>query len=205
VEQTFLEMGELGGDLRSKDLAALSVAADVLGSGFSSRLMREVRSRLGYAYSISADWEAAFDHPGIFHIGGSTKTETTTETIQAVLGELEKIRTSEITDQELKTAKDAALNGLVFEFERPSSTLSRLISYDYYDYPRDFLTQYQQALERVTKADVLRVAKEYFLPSKLTIIAVGDKAKLGKPLSALNLPVKQWDVTIPPPTKRLSQ
>ena len=205
VEQSFLEIGELGGELRDKDYPALSVAADVFGSGFSSRLMREVRTRLGYAYSISADWEAAFDHPGLFLIAGSTKTQTTTETVQAVLTQLEKMRTSEVTDQELKTAKDAVLNGLVFKFERPSSTLSRLVTYDYFGYPDDFLTRYQEAVANVTKADVLRVANEHFLPAKLTIVAVGNPAQLGKPLSALNVPVKQLDVTIPSPKKQTLQ
>jgi zinc protease len=75
VDQTFFQMGELGGEVRDKDYAALSVAADVSGGGFSSRLMRQVRTRLGYAYDIAAEWDAGFDHPGIFAISGSTKSQ----------------------------------------------------------------------------------------------------------------------------------
>ena len=197
VAQTFFEIGHLGGEFRSKDLPALSVAADVLGGGFSSRLFREVRSRLGYAYSINASWDASYDHPGIFLISGSTKSQTTEETIAAILKQLGGLRTAEVTDQELKTAKDSALNSLVFAFERPVSTLTRLVTYDYFGYPSDFLIQYQHGLEAVTKADVLRVAKEYFKPDRFSIVAVGNQANFGTPLSELGLHVKDLDVSTP--------
>lgn len=199
VTQTFFELGHLGGTLIDADFAALSVAADVLGGGFSSRLVREVRSRLGYAYSIYSSWSADYDHPGVFRIGGSTKSKSTTETMEVIFRELQKMRTDEITDQELKTAKDSVLNGLVFAFERPSSTLNRIVLYDYFDYPRDFLSQYQKAIAAVTKADVLRVAKKYFEPEKMTIVAVGNEKDFDKPLSALNRPVHPIDLTIPQP------
>src|SRR6185437_1154733 len=121
VTQTFIDMGHLGGELNDKDFPALSVAADVFGGGSSSRLFREIRTRLGYAYSVGADWGANYDHPGVFRIGVSTKTQTTTETIKAILKVLDEMRTSEITYDELKVAKDSVLNSLVFAFERPSS------------------------------------------------------------------------------------
>jgi zinc protease len=199
VTQTFIEMGHLGGELRDKDFPALSVAADVFGGGFSSRLFREIRTRLGYAYAVGADWGSNYDHPGVFRIGVSTKTETTTETIRAILKVLDEIRASEITDEELKVSKDSVLNSLVFAFERPVSTLNRLVTYDYFGYPADFLTRYQKALEGVTKQDVLRVAKQYFQPSKLATIAVANEKNLGEPLTALNLSVKPLDVSIRPP------
>jgi zinc protease len=205
VTQTFVQMGHLGGELRNKDFPALSVAADVFGGGFSSRLFREVRTRLGYAYAVGADWAANYDHPGLFRISVSTKSQTTTETIEAILKQLTRMRTSEITDEELKVAKDSVLNSLVFAFARPSSTLNRLVTYDYFNYPADFLTQYENAIKGVTRADVLRVSKQYFQPSELTIVAVGNPTKFGEPLTALNLPVKPLDVSIPPPHEETAQ
>jgi hypothetical protein len=197
VTQTFVQMGHLGGELRNKDFPALSVASDVFGGGFYSRLFREIRTRLGYAYAVGAGWGANYDHPGVFDISVSTKANTTTATIAAILKVLDQMRESEITDEELKVAKDSVLNSLVFAFERPSSTLNRLVTYDYFGYPADFLTQYEQALAKVTKADVLRVAKQYFQPSQLSIIAVGNDKLFGQPLTALNLPIKPLDVSIP--------
>ncbi len=82
--QTFFNVGELGGELRAKDYPALEVAAEILGGGFSSRLFRNVRTAHGWAYSISASWNANYDHPGTFVISGSTQSVHTVDTLKAV-------------------------------------------------------------------------------------------------------------------------
>ena len=197
--QTFFEIGHFGGLLRDKDYPALQVAGNILGSGFSSRLMSMVRTKLGYAYNIGGGWGAGFDHPGIFQISGSTKSSTTTDTIRVVREEVEKLRNAPVTDAELQTAKDGVLNSFVFNFDRPSKTLNRLILYEYFDYPKDFIFQYQKAISAVTKADVQRVAKEYWKPENFTIVAVGNPKEFGKPLDELKIPVQKIDLTIPEP------
>jgi len=198
VTQTFFAIGELGGTLRDKDYAALQVAADILGQGFSSRLMSQIRTKLGYAYDISASWSANWDHPGTFRIGGSTKSQSTTETLQAIRVELDKIRATEVTPVELSEAKEGVLNSFVFFFDSPAKTLNRVMRYEYFGYPKDFLFQYQKAITAVTREDVLRVAKERFLPENLAIVAVGNPKEFGKPLSTLGK-VNTIDLTIPEP------
>jgi zinc protease len=198
VTQTFFSMGHLGGTLADKDYAALQVAANILGQGFSSRLVSEIRTKLGYAYNIAAVWSANYDHPGVFEIVGSTKSASTVDTIDAILKELQKIRTAEVTEAELQEAKDAALNSFVFFFDTPAKTLSRVMRYEYFGYPKDFLFQYQKAIAAVTRADVLRVAKEHFRPEELATVAVGNPKDFGKPLTALGK-VNTIDLTIPEP------
>jgi zinc protease len=198
VTQTFFSIGELGGMLRDPDYAALTVAADILGGGFRSRLFKQVRTKLGYAYNIQSGWSANYNHPGTFRIVGSTKSMTTVETIQAINAELGKIRTQEVTDEELKEAKDGVLNAFVFSFDSPAKTLNRTVRYAYFDYPKDFIFQYQKAVEAVTKADVLRVAKAHFLPENLAVVAVGNPKDFGQPLSTLGK-VTPIDLTVPEP------
>jgi zinc protease len=196
VTQTFFAIGELGGTLRDKDYPALQVAADILGGGFTSRLVSEIRTKLGYAYQIYASWAANYDHPGTFRMGGSTKSASTTETLQAINVELEKVRTTEVTPLELNEAKESVLNSFVFFFDSPAKTLSRVMRYEYYGYPKDFLFTYQKAIEGVTREDVLRVAKEHFRPENLTFVAVGNPKGFGKPLASLGK-VNPIDLTIP--------
>ena len=200
VTQTFFNVGHLGGILRDKDYPALEVAAQILGGGFSSRLFRSVRTAHGWAYNIGVDWGANYEHPGLFRISGSTQSAHTVDTLKAVREELDKMRAAEVTDQELQTAKDTVLNGFVFHFDRPSKTLNRLVQYEYHHYPRDFIFQYQKAIAAVTKADVLRVSKEYFKPEELTYVAVGNPQDFGTPLTALGK-VEPIDLTIPEPKK----
>ena len=197
VTQTNFMIGSLSGEMKDKDLPALEVMADILGGGFRSRLFRKVRTDLGYAYNIYSDWGANYDHPGLFVIGGSTKSASTTGAIKASLGELEKIRTKEVTKDELETAKSTVLNSFVFNFDTPVKTLQRLVTYEYFGYPKDFIFQYQKAVAAVTAADVLRVAKERIDPAKLAVVAVGNPKDFGEPLAALGSPVKELDITIP--------
>jgi len=197
--QTFFQVGSLAGELRDKDYPALEVAADILGGGFSSRLFREVRTAHGWAYNISAYWNAKYDHPGTFVISGSTQSVHTVDTLKAIGAEIEKIRTSEVTDQELQSAKDTVLNGFVFNFDRPSKTINRLLTYQYYGYPKDFIFKYQKAIAAVTKADVLRVAQKYFQPKDLTYVAVGNPKEFGTPLASLGMKIEPIDLSIPEP------
>jgi len=203
INQAFIRMGHLGGTLRDKDYPALEVAADILGGSFSSRLFKKVRTELGYAYNIGAAWSAAYDHPGLFRISVSTKSASAVDTVKVIREEVERLRTQEVTDQELRTAKDTVLNSFVFRFDSPSKLLSRLLTYEYYGYPKDFLFQYQKGIESVTKADVLRVAKQYWKPEHFTIVAVANPAELNPPLTVLG-EVKTIDLTIPEPKKQLA-
>jgi zinc protease len=197
VTQTFFAMGLLGGTFRDRDYPALQVAANILGSGFTSRLMSQIRTKMGLAYSIGAGWGASYDHPGTFRIVGSTKSASATDAILAARAELEKMRQAEVTEQELKTAKDSVLNGFVFFFDSPAKTLNRVMMYEYYGYPKDFLFTYQKRVAAVTRADVLRVVREHIDPTNLSIVAVGNSKDFGKPLSAAGK-IEIIDLTIPP-------
>jgi len=204
VTQTFFSIGELGGTLRDPDYPALEVATNILGEGFSSRLVSRIRTQLGYAYSIGASWAANYNFPGTFRIGGSTKSMTTVETVQAIREEVDKLRTTEVTEKELDEAKQAVLNSFVFFFDSPSKTLNRVMRYEYFGYPKDFLFQYQKAIAGVTRADVLRVAKEHIHPEQLAIVAVGNPKEFGKPLTTLGR-VTELDLTIPEPKREVSK
>jgi hypothetical protein len=117
---------------------------------------------------------------------------------------LAKIRDKPVTDAELKEAKDGVLNAFVFSFDSPQKTLNRAMRYAYFGYPKDFIFQYQKAVEAVTAADVLRVAKAHFLPENLAIVAVGNPKDFGMPLTALGK-VNPIDLTIPEPKQETAK
>src|ERR1019366_1219565 len=94
--------------------------------------------------------------------------------LRAARAEAAGIRSAEVSDEELKAAKERVLNRLVYAFDTKTKTIERLVTYEYFGYPKDFTQQYQKALEGVTRADVLRVAKERMDPDKLTPVVVGN-------------------------------
>jgi zinc protease len=200
LTQSSIQIGHLGGQLDSPDYPALAVMNEVL-NGFGGRLFNEVRSRQGLAYSVYAAWSPRYDYPGMFIAGGQTRSDATVSFIRSVKAELEKIRTTQIAPEELQYAKDIVLNSFIFNFQNPGQTLSRLMGYDYYGYPQDFIFRYRNGVEAVTVADVQRVAKTYLKPENLVTLVVGNMADVRPGLASLGLPVRELDVTIPPPAR----
>lgn len=197
-EQTFFSIGHLGGKLSDKDYAALAVMADILGGGFSSRLFQHIRSDKSLAYNISASWNADYLHEGTFTVSGSTATANTEKAIAESIKEVKRMREEMVGPAELEAAKQRVENSFVFSFASPVQTLNRLMNYQYYGYPEDFITRYKDAVAKVTAQDILRVAKEYIKPEEFTIVAVGQTEQFADTLKPLGA-VKKLDITIPQP------
>ncbi len=198
INQSNVYMGHIGGLRSDPDYFALIVMNRILGGGFTGRLFKNVRSREGLAYSVYGSYSANYDFPGEFYVGCQTKSESTVYAIRAMLREVEKMRESEVTDEELALAKDSFLNSFVFNFESKGQIVSRLMTLEYFGYPADFLQKTKTNVEKVTKADVLRVARKHLQPDKLQILAVGRPDDFDEPLSVLG-PVNEIDITIPTP------
>ncbi len=198
MNQSVIRLGHVGGVMSDPDYFALMVMNEILGSGFTSRLFKNVRSRQGLAYSVFGVYSADFDHPGMFFVGSQTKLQSTVHATEAMIEEVRKMTQSEVTDEELALAKDSFLNSFVFNFESRGQIVNRLMTYVYYGYPEDFLQKTKENVEKVTKADVLRVAKEHLRPDKVQILIVGKPEELDKPPSTLG-EVKAIDITIPSP------
>lgn len=196
LTQSYIQIGHLGGQLKDPDYTPLSVLNDVL-NGLGGRMVNEVRSRQGLAYSVYAYWSPQFDHPGLFVGGGQTRSEATVPFIQAWRAEIEKVRTGLISETELAQAKDSSLNAFVFNFETPVQTLARLIRYEYYGYPDDFIFRYQKEVETTTAQDIQRAAQTYLKPDQLVTLVVGNTASMQPSLDTLGMPITPVDVTIP--------
>ena len=78
------------------------------------------------------------------------------------------------------------------------------MTYEYYGYPPDWLDKYQAEIKKVTAADVNRVATKYLHNDQMAVLVVGNTKEFDKPLSSLG-PVKNIDITIPPPPAEKGQ
>ncbi|MEM1368667.1 MAG: pitrilysin family protein [Cyanobacteria bacterium P01_H01_bin.15] len=188
LTQSNVRMGHLGGELDSPDYPALSVMNEVL-NGFGGRLFNELRSRQGLAYSIFGVWSARYDYPGVFFAGGQTRSEATVPLIAGLQKEIARLRTKPISQEELALAKESILNSFVFNFDQPQEVLSRLLRYEYYGYPLDFLFQYQQQVKNTTVQDIQRVAQKYLKPNQLITLVVGSEEQIQSELNELSQPV----------------
>jgi len=198
VNQSNIRMVTLGTERNNPDYFAIEVFNEVLGGGFSSRLVQDIRTKRGLAYSVGGGIGTAFDHPGVVRFVMGTKSERTAEAIQALYEDVDNLQKNPITDAEIKRAKDAILNSFIFNFDTPDKVLHERMAYEFYGYPLDFLEKYRAGIEKATKEDVNRVAGKYLHKDQLAVLVVGNPKDFDKPLSALG-PVTNVDVTIPPP------
>jgi zinc protease len=198
VNQSNIRFVELGIERNNPDYYAVEVFNEVLSGGFASRLMTNIRTLRGLAYSVGGGIGSTFDHPGISRVAMGTKSESTVEAIQALYEQLDQLNTKPITDEEAKRAKDSTLNSFVFNFDSPEKVLRERMAYEFYGYPADFLERFQAGVEKVTTADVARVAGKYIHKDQFAVLVVGNPADFDKPLSSLGK-VTNVDISIPPP------
>jgi zinc protease len=199
--QSSIIFGHIGGQENNPDYPALNVLNTILSGNneISGRLFNEVRSRQGLAYHVVAYWSPMYDYDGIFYAEGKTKTNSTVPFIKSVTNEIKRLRNELVTEQELEIAKESILNSFVFEFQDPSQTLDRLMEYEYFDYPEDFLFEYRDKVQNTTREDILNVAQKYLKPDRLATIVVGNVKAMNPPLSNLNQEINLVDVSIPQP------
>lgn len=191
ITQTQIRIGHLGIKQDNPDYFALSVMDDILGSGgFASRLFRDVRTQRGIAYSVGTALRAGNFERGVFMAYGETRVETTHQAISTIVDHLRKIREEPVTDEELKRAKESFLNSFIFSFTSSAQIVSRQMSLEYYGLPSDFLERFRDNVAKVTKEDVLRVARKYLHPEQLVIFVVGDEGRFDQPLSSLGKVVR---------------
>ncbi len=201
VDQSNVLIVGLGTERSNPDYYALSVMNEVFSGGFGSRVVQNVRTKLGLAYSVGGSFSASYDHPGIFYVQAATKSESTVAATQALMAEISRLKTEPPTPTELRHAKDQVLNSFIFHYDSPDKTLNEQVTLAFYGYPSDTLEKYHDGIEKVTSADVARVANKYIDVSKLATIVVGNESQITPKLDSLGK-VSNVDIAIPPPATK---
>ena len=187
VSQSVVRLGHLGVDKSNPDIYAIRVMDYILGGGFTSRLMQEVRSNQGLAYHAASRFDIGRSVVGTFIAETETKSATTAKTIALMRSIIAGMTTAPVTDQELQLAKDSLINSFIYGFAKADSIVNQQVRLEYFDYPDGYLENYRDNLAKVTKEDVLRVARKYLHPDALTIVVVGDDKSFDQPLSTFGV------------------
>ncbi|MBI3820559.1 MAG: insulinase family protein [Planctomycetes bacterium] len=196
VNQTNLYISGVGTRRDDPDWPALRVASFVLGSGgFSSRLLRKVRTELGLAYSVGGGFGAEYDRVGLFRTACQTKTQSTAQAIEAMLGEIEGLIRNPPDRDEIASAQDQILNAEVFEYDTKPEVLARRMTLDYYNYPPAFLQDVNRRVRTITPESVAAAIRRKLNPENLKIVAVGNRDGFDKPLANFG-PVTEIDLSI---------
>ena len=203
VNQSTILMGHIGGLLTDDDYPARIVMNNIFGAGFGSRLFNQVRSKEGLAYAASGTYTANPTFPGIFYAFTSTKSETTVKAAKEAIKVIKSMQTDPPTAEEMRQGKEGYLNSFVFNFDSKGEVINRMMTYDFYGIPREFLSDIKNKVEKVTADDVVAAAKKNLHPDQLHIVVVGKSTDFDEPLDSAGLgPVTNLDISIPPPPKQ---
>ena len=184
--QTVLRIGHVGVSRANPDYVPIEVMNTGLGGLFSSRINMNLREKNGYTYGAGSVFQFRRG-PGPFFTYSSVRTDVTAPAVHEIFNELERMRATDVSAEELKIAKDSFARSLPGLFETTGQAAQSVAQLFIYNLPLDYYRSLPAKIDAVTVADVRRVAGKYLLPDSMVIVAVGDRSKIEPELSKLNL------------------
>jgi zinc protease len=184
--QTVLRIGHVGVERSNPDYAALDIMNTAFGGLFSSRINQNLREKHGYTYGASSAF--IFRRcPGPFLVGTSVRTDATASAIIEIFREMERMRDTEVTPEELATAKDSISRSLPGMFETTPESASSIGQLFVHNLPLTYFHDLPGMIENVSADEVRQVARKHLRPEEAVIVAVGDRKKIEPELEKLNL------------------
>jgi predicted Zn-dependent peptidase len=175
VNQSRIRLGHIGVKRDIPDQYALLIMNDILGGGgFTSRIVRRVRSDEGLAYSAGSRFDRPVEYPGTFRAFFQTKHATAAFGTGLIVEEIGRIRTEKCELEIVENSKAAFISDLVNPFSSRSMMVSTFAADDYTGRPDEYWQDYAENIGAVTPDDVLAVAQKYLHPDNLVFLVIGD-------------------------------
>ncbi len=169
VRNPYLSIGYHVPETKHPDFYALDILSSILSSGKSSRLYASLIDKQQLATSIFASFGTSID-PGLFSVNAITNKGVSAEVLeQAIYTELEKIKSSGITEKELEKVKNQKLVEFYDQVETINGKSNNIGTYELFfgDYRKMF--EAPAEYNKVTTADIKRVATQYIKKSNRTV------------------------------------
>jgi zinc protease len=194
--QSQVRIGGPGYRLGHPDYFPSTAMNIALGGGFTSRLVNEVRVERGLSYSVGSYFDA-MNAGGAFAISTFTKTASTREIIDVVLGEVEKVRKGGITPRELKSAQTYLAGLYPMRTETNESIASILADIRVHGLGEDWVEKFRERLCAVTPKQVKAASAKYLFPQAPAIVLLGKASEVKKQLKGLGpitvVPVSEYE------------
>ncbi len=175
--QAEVMVGHIGLRGSSSERFAAQVANQILGGGSTSRLFMDLREKHGYTYGVGSGFSLPRDL-GEFIIEGAVRNQVVEPALQAILAEMEGMRSAPVPAQELKDAKSQLIGSFSLHLETLRNLIDQVASLKIRGLSLDALSTYSQSIDRVDEAAVQQAARQYILPQSAAIIVVGDASQI---------------------------
>ncbi len=184
VTQTQIRIGNISVPRNNPDYFPVVVANTILGGGFSSRLVNEIRVNQGLTYGVSSRFNM-FKETGAYVISTFTKNKTTRKTIDVALAEVKKFREKGVSSDELAGAKNYLKGLFPSRLQTPEALASQISDIEFYNLDSKYVDTYMQKIDAVTLDDIKRVANKYFDYQDVVFVVVTNPKETKKDLEGL--------------------
>jgi predicted Zn-dependent peptidase len=157
------------------DFPALRVIKRVLDDGLASRLQLNLVERKALAYSVGAGMDG-FADCSTFEVGCACAPRKSSAALAEMLRLLAELRDVEVPEEELVRAKKKSRIWLEFSLDAPSEMIGWFGGGELLHPPAESFDTWLGRIERVTAAEVRRVAASVFHRQNLVVCAVGPLA-----------------------------
>ena len=172
TEQYHLCLGGLGMPRGDDRRFALRVLDTILGGSTSSRLFQEVREKRGLAYSVYS-YASHYADSGQVAVYVGTRPENVAEAVDVIGSELRRLQDDGVSEQELERARDNVKGRTVLSMESTLTRMNRLGSSVLMGVPLLTVDELLAAFDAVTLDDVNGLAKELWVPERMSAAGVG--------------------------------
>jgi zinc protease len=189
-EQSSLRIGNLALRADDPDRYAFEVGNTVLGgSGLASRLNKNLREDKGYTYGVFSGFTRRQDQ-GAFLVSGDVGPAVTGDAVREILRELEQIRSTGVTTDELAQAQGMMIGQFTMRIADPAALAEELAVRSLYGIPLDEIGSRIGALEAVTGDELIDAVRTHIDFDAPVIVVVGDADTVKPQLQAIG------DVTV---------
>jgi len=184
--QVYIKLGQPLAARTSADYDALALLNQILGGAgaFESRLWNEMRQKRGLVYSVSSRLNAERDR-GDLSIELDASPQNVVSAVRFVRSQLVRLQREPVSQTEITDARARVASGTLLSEEAPANELIELTDMVRLGLPQNYYATLRDRFERVSPADLMRVAREYLRPDALIEIYAGpggpwaDHAVLG--------------------------
>lgn len=173
----------------ARDMELVETANEVLGSGFLSRLMGDLRETKGWTYSIRSGFTGAAGQRA-FVVNTQVQADRTADSIRAIIAQMEALpATQPIDESEFQRATDGNIRGLPNRFETNGQVLGALLANQQLGRDLRYHLQLPAIYRAMNIAALNAAAREYLQPNDLTIVVVGDRRVIDPQLKTLGMEI----------------
>lgn len=168
------------------------IANEIVGGSFESYLNKTLREVKGWTYGARSRVGAS-KNINRFTASASLKQATVDSAVVEILTQINKIRKEFVKEDDLKNAKATFAGDFIRESAKPRTISNYALRIETQNLPKDFYEKYLANLEKVTKEDVMRVAKKYFMTDNARIIVAAKGSEVINKLEATKIPIFYFD------------